>query len=408
MFEFLRYRIRHLEYIKSVKNYLKFIEKEKELELNASPEDNKTNVWEVTIYDVLTNKELNKLVEALHRLDKYKYQTKINFRKKKFKDLQYLGIEVNSTTIGNLAEITFIDHKYFKKLSLGYTQITNQTIAIEYDFTFNKPWDTDMKNQFIRDNIKSTYFLNYTSIAYNFIFEKKDYGSIQQLEHDYVNDIFQAFIVKNLYSKLGKSYTLPIIYKAKYEKGEEEELELKNPFLMTSMYHTSEDYYVLNDVTAERNTFYLYFNKNYIPNIPFLSYFQYFGNEFYYNIFNGIEVKELDRKITKYLLENYKVVKKKDYQWLVNKLRALKDSDFKPIIKSNLKMIDVWEVRWDGKIENESFFTGDILTKKYTKIYSDYHDYMKTLFTMQNDSIILTVGLLTLFFTLAGVILAII
>lgn len=393
-----------LQYIKSVREYLKSIDNLMTKKEEAS--NDRQFVWKVTIYDVLTNKELNKLVESLYRLDDYDYEKTINLKKRKSRDLHYLGLEVNHTGSGILAKIGFNKHKYFQELSIFYTQVTNQTIAIEYTFTFDKAIKFSEESTFIKDNIKGTYFLNFTSIYFNNMFSNNALASLEQREMAYFRDIFQGFIVKNLYSNFGKKYNLPIGYTINYEKNEKTEAELINPFLMRSLYNKKENYYIIIESFREYQTFYQYFSGQFIPKMPFLENFQYDGNEFYYNIFKEIENRELENKVSKYLLGNYMIVRKKDYLWLVNKLRALKDSDFKPKLDSRIEEQRNWEVRWDGKIETDSFFTGDFLTKKYTKIYSDYHDYMKTLFTTQNDSIILTVGLLTLFSTLVGLLFA--
>ncbi|QHJ71617.1 hypothetical protein [Planococcus halotolerans] len=394
-----------LQYIKSVREYLKSIDN---LMTKKEEADNHRQfVWNVTIYDVLSNKELNKLVESLYRLDGYDYGKTIYLKKRKSRDLHYLGLEVNHTGSGLLAKIVFNKHKYFSELTMKYTQVTNQTVAIEYTFNFIKAISFSEESKFIKDNIKDTYFLNFTSIYFNSSFRNNGMQSLEQRERDYFRDIFQGFIVKNLYSNFGREYKLPIGYTMNYKKADETEENLKNPFLMRSLYNKKENYYIIIESFRGYQTFYQYFNGKIIPEIPFLDNFQYEGNEFYYNLFNDIENRELENKVAKYLLGNYKVVKKKDYLWLVNKLRALRDSEFKPNLDSRLQDQKNWEVRWNGEIETESFFTGDLLTKKYTKIYSDYHDYMKTLFTMQNDSIILTVGLFTLFFTLIGVIIAV-
>lgn len=406
MINFLKIKLRQLKYIESVNDYLKFINKNKLLDSDIPNTDD--DLRGVTIYDVLTNKELNKLVNSIGRLDKYKYATTLYLNKKKIKDLNYLDLQFNHTGSGIIAEILFNNDKYLKEISIKYTQITNQTIAIEYDFKLNTILNKNSQRQFINDNLKSTYFLGFMNIPNSYDLNNQNTEAISDREHIYINDIFQSIIVKKLYSKLGRKYMLPIVYKIKYNKERTSDEDFKYIVLMRTLYNHVEDYYILNDITADRNTFYQYFSGNTLPRLPFLKFFQYLGNEFFYNMFNQIEIEELESRVSKYLLENYKIVKKKDYQWLVNKLRALKDSDFKPKAGAKESEMENWEVYYGGEDDKESYFTGDILTKKYTEIYSEYHDYMKTLFTMQNDSIILTVGLLTLFFTLVGVIIAII
>ncbi|MDJ0332281.1 hypothetical protein [Planococcus sp. S3-L1] len=362
-------------------------------------------IWSVTVYDVLNNKELNKLVESLHLLKYDDYEKEIYLRRKKMKDLQYFRLEINHTGGGILARINFKKHFYFKKLEIKYTQITNQTVAIEYKFSFIKAIEKSERRKFIYDNISNTYFTDFTSQYDNSKIKHTTPSYIHQIERDYLRDIFQGFIVKKLYSNFGKTYKLPLGYTCNYKKDGNKEEEFKNPFLMLSMYNKENDYYILVDI-IEKNTLYQFFSNKNIPDIPFLDFFQYFGNEFYYYLFNEIENTELNKKVTKYLLGNYKIVKKKDYLWLVNKLRALRDSNFKPLNDGSEKK--KWEVRWSGEIEEKEFFTGDLITQKYTKIYEEYYEYMKTLYSAQNDSIILHVGLLTLISTVVGIIITLV
>lgn len=402
MINFYRDKLYQVKYIKSINEYLKHINEnpdENDVTAEQTEEAEKPiGLWKVTIYDVLTNSDMNKLVKSLYKLNDKEYTKKINLRRRKSKALQYMRLEISHTTSGILADIDFNNHDFIKTLSLRYTQITNQTIAIQYNFNFKKALlETETRN-FIKDNIKSTYFTNFTSIFNNDIDDFLD-----QREDQYLRDIFQAFIVKNLYSNYGKNYQLPMGFTINYEKSEEWEKVLKNPFLILSLYNKKEDYYILLDTIVNKVTFNLYFSGRSIPQIPFLTNFQYSGNEFYYFIFRYIEDIELNKKVTKYLLGNYKIVKKKDYLWLVNKLRAIKDSDFKANYpKERIKSED-WEIRYDDKIDKEMFLTGKKFTLKYTKIYTEYHDYMKTLLTTQNDTIVLLVGSFTLIFTVLGI-----
>lgn len=406
----IKYKIHQVKYIISIKNYLNYIDNdvtENEVTDNTESEKTESNqrIWNVTIYDVLTNNDLNKLVKSLYKLNDKEYIKKINFRKKKSKNLQYLRLEINHTGGGTLANIEFKNHDYFKGISLSYTQVTNQTIAIEYKISFKKAiLFTEIRN-FIRNNIKSTYFTDFTSIYDNEDLKEENDDFIHQREMHYMRDIFQSFIVKKLFSNYGKIYQLPLGYTINYEKNIENENELKNPFLMQSLYNKKEDYYIIVDTLNNYPTYYLNFSGKTIPRFPFLYKFQYLGNEFYYNMFNQIENMELNAKVTRYLLGNYKIVKKKDYLWLVNKLRALKDSDFKPNIDNERIKKDDWEIRVNDEPSENDFFTGNNLTIKYSRIYNEYHDYMKTLLTTQNDTIVLLVGSLTLIFTVLGILL---
>ncbi|WP_342598794.1 hypothetical protein MHB48_15160 [Psychrobacillus sp. FSL H8-0483] len=401
----IRYKIQH---IISIKKYLNYIDNEVTDNTESEKPDSNQRIWDVTIYDVLTNKDMNKLVKSLYKLNDKEYTKRIGLRKKKSKNLHYLRLEINHTGSGVLAYIEFKNHDYFKKISLSYTQVTNQTIAIEYKISFKKAiLFTEIRN-FIRNNIKSTYFTGFTSIFDNESLKEKNGDFIHQREMQYIRDIFQSFIVKKLFSNYGKKYQLPIGYTINYEKNVEFENELKNPFLMLSLYNKPEDYYILIDELNNSPIYYLYFSGNTIPKFPFLTNFQYLGNEFYYNMFNHIENMELTTKVTRYLLGNYKIVKKKDYLWLVNKLRALKDSDFKPNNYNESIKKDDWEIRYDEEPSEDNFFTGNNLTLKYTRIYNEYHDYMKTLLTTQNDTIVLVVGSLTLIFTILGILVTLI
>lgn len=171
-----------------------------------------------------------------------------------------------------------------KYIKLSYTKIDNQSFVIEYDFEFRKAFTSySMKNMFIKRNLKKSRKLikNFPTYEIKEMNKKSEFEGIYRIEEEYFLLMFQSYIARYFYTGKRRKYQLLIINCNSYNEKYISEEEMKDAFL-TSVY---------------------------------------------YNMFIKIEIKKLNNIITKYFISARTRVKKKDYLWLINKIRCIEEND---------------------------------------------------------------------------------
>jgi hypothetical protein len=81
---------------------------------------------------------LNSLVKSISKLDKHKYQVDLTLIPKKSKDLNYLRLQYDYTSIASLAKVKLLDDQFIEEITSSFTQINNNQVMIEYDLRFKK------------------------------------------------------------------------------------------------------------------------------------------------------------------------------------------------------------------------------------------------------------------------------
>lgn len=404
-----------IKYRKSITDYLEFVTTNQKYQQYLMGQNSGGSLWHVEIFDVLDNDGMNKLIRALYKLNKEQFKVKNRFRKPPlFRKLSYTRIQINYTGHGALADIKLENDNYIDRIELSYTQINNQQFVICYKFLFKRIFDSlEQINAFVAINIKKT-FKGYYQSVYNFanIVKDNDIENILKIEQEFFRDIFQSYILQNLYTNYGEKYKLPILFFVNYSKDIlKVEERLRKPFLVKSFYNKKDSYFLtLNRLKADQGiSMNVYFKTNVKPQLHLLSYFQYFGNEFYYYIFENLECNELDLRIGKYLNKRKKYINIKDCHWIINKLRAIKDNELKvyDFKKYTKDMVDVWENFDDSKVTGEKFINYPSYIEKYENIYNQHLQYFNGLFGVQNNTLVLNVTIWTLLFTVLGVLLTI-
>lgn len=403
-------KILKMQYKKSISQYLNHVyssEKYKNY-LTDLKKDENSNIWDVEVFDVVDNDGMNKLVSSLYKLNSYKFEVQ-NYLKKPFAtNLSYVQMQINGTGIGVLAKIKLKEDKFIDEINLSYTQINNQQIIICYKFFLRKPLDSLGEKEFIRMNIDKTYKGYYQSIyrIKQLIEDDSLYKqSIQQMEETFLRDIFQSYIVNNFFTTVGEKYKLPILFYVNYNNIDNFDKTIKEAFLLNVFYNKKKDYFLIfNDIERERSLeIYVYFKTRTMPNSNFLDYFRQLGNEFYYFIFENIECIELNSKIGKYLNNKNKIIKEKDCRWIINKLRAIKDTELK---KVNFDEENMWECYDKGKIVDRKFINYPQYVNKFNKIYEEYFQYVNNIFSSKNNSLVLKVTIIALIIAIISVIIS--
>ncbi|MDD4600433.1 hypothetical protein SDC9_05970 [bioreactor metagenome] len=393
-------------YKKSITEYLEFVDSNEDYKKFSNEQSG--SMCKIEIFDMLDNNGMNKLIRSLYKLNDKKYKVKNNFRKPpKFKNLRYTQMQINHTGSGILAEIILKENEFISTINLAYTQINNQEFVICYAFWLNKMINShERSSSFIRNNIKNTFKGQYQSVYNMKQIIKGGMEEILKIEESFFRDIFQSYIVNNLYTKFGIKYKLPILFYNQFSS--ELEVELRTPFLSKSFFNKKDKCYLWINMWKDEPSLDVFYFTDVIPDIDFISYFQYLGNEFYYYIFEHIECAELNSRIGKYLNFKKKYVTQGDCHWVIDKIKTIGDSKLRytPYIIEHIeKMNDDWENYENGEKTNKKFLKYPEYLTRYEAIYKEHLVYFNNLFSVQNNTLVLRVAKRTFYFTIIGILL---
>lgn len=410
-FREIDFLIRKTKFIKKYKNYIQQnSEYESFLEKADESNDLNSSLWCVEIYDVLNNSDFNKVVKRLYTMkkDTDAYKVSVSYRKSNFLKLQYARVEIDYTSTSLVGSVQFNNDNYIRDIRITKTQINNNEFILCYSFHLKKLLRSYKEiHRFILDNIQTirksrhcTFYIN------DDLFESKEHKEILRLEFQWLRDLFQGILEQLLYTNMGKMYRLPILFNYNLPTKDPTVIsELKAPFLTTCYADEKEEQFLhiesfrrYEGCSINRFTF----GKT-LTESNFLKYFSSYGNEFYYYIFNTIEIAEIERRLGRYFTSLKRKISIQDHKWLINKIRALKERKIPSIDKS-----DVWINYVDGEKTKENFFNYPNSHKKYLEIYEQYLDYIRSINNLNYDIIILWVTGLTLATTIIGVILTIV
>jgi hypothetical protein len=403
----IKFNIRKREFIKRYQIVMgKSPEYEQFLQETDEKDINKSGLWCAEIYDVVDNSEFNKVIRRLYSLKNVpsSYKVDVNYRRKLFSQLQYARVEIDFTSTSLVGKIEFQANKYIRDITITKTQINNNEFILCYSIHLEKVMHGYKElHTCIMDNlniIKKSK--NCTWYSSNGFFEQKDNKQILELEFEWLRDWLQGIIEQLLYSRLGQQYRLPIVYNFNLlEKSDTAISELKAPFLTTCFSDAKEEQFLhietyrrYDGCHIDRYTF----GKN-LTESHFLKYFSRYGNEFYYQMFNYIEIAEIERRLGRYFTSLKRKVSIDDQKWLINKIRALKER--KPPIHFEEK--DTWIYYYEGKKGKEQFINYPNYQNKYLEIYEQYLEYIRSINSLDYNSILLWVTGLTLISTIIGV-----
>lgn len=80
------------------------------------------NLWSILFFETYDNFGMNQLIKSISKLDKKCFEVKLNYRKKRLKDLQYLELQYDHTSVSSLARIKVKKHNYIRNISISFAQ----------------------------------------------------------------------------------------------------------------------------------------------------------------------------------------------------------------------------------------------------------------------------------------------
>lgn len=360
-------------------------------------EDSASAIVEIVLYDILNNDGFAKLIKRLYRLKKRDSLTvDTHYIKRGLIKIDYVRPQFDYTSTVNIGNIEFKSDSIIKEINICGTQINNEEMLLEYTFKFKKLlWDDNQIAEYVKSNIKNLASLNYVPV-YNQIDDLDD-GMHQEVVMQFFYAILQRYIVRDLFSNIGKLYVLPRLTKTLYKEHSAEIDEyLKDPFPGFTYKSINKDqYYVLersNEFSGVAISEYIF--GHIWQSESMLQLFSGFKMEAYLTLFYNIEKHMLEVKITKFLNSKRRLFNSKDYKWLMGRARKVEEE-----CMYEFKSIDSHNLRGYSKDCNEPFLRQNYYTDKFRKIYRDNLSYLSRVQNANYNTLLLFVTVATLILT---------
>lgn len=308
---------------KQRKNYFETLIREIEDNKVALSNEDKKMIF----CDVLNYNELKKLIKSLNKFKRKDFVKSIKIYSDIQQIMPIMGSPLKHFTICN---IQFSLNFFVTELNIEVVQINSYAFSILYEVFYIENIETAIK--FVKKFVKYSYKLRYILGWYKFTIEyQKKEGKIDYqffLKHsfeDVICKILQTFIFIYCYTYLGKKYILPNFKYCIVDKCEYSNLNCL--YKSEDLSHKLQVFIVDDFVIKKGIEITVYVMKENSDNIIDIStVFLQYGNGLYYFLFYFIEKQELNEKIQKYF-SNEKVIKQKDYDWLINKIITLQEHD---------------------------------------------------------------------------------
>ncbi|MED1794988.1 hypothetical protein P4V54_20135 [Brevibacillus nitrificans] len=378
-------------FIESNEQYKTFIEQKKQL-----------SIWEVKFFDTFENKEMNHLVKGISKLNKSEYDVELYLRPKNYKDLNYLRLQYDYTSVALLAKVKPLNDDFIREITLGYTQINNNQIVIEFTIEFKKIMDEKLLISFIETNKDKLYNMNF--VNYYGIEASKNFHDIYRQYKELLKATYQAKLSSIFNLNFGNEYELPSCVIINYPEKLFSKDAFKDVFLCETYEIRNGEQYMIIDITSREGLeMEIFFSGRFYSPISFLSIISKFRMNLYYFLFNGIENAELNRRINKYFNESKTRISSKDYKWLVNKIRAINDNKLHMNRANELNSeVKEWKVYYRGE-ERELEFSKNSYSNKYEIIYTECLEHIKIINSLRNESLVIKVASWSLIASLIGV-----
>jgi len=377
-------------FLKTDKSYKEMVEQNNQLTFRG-----------ITFFDTYDNKGMNKLVKGISKLDKDKYNVDLTLRPKRFKDLNYLGLQYDYTSTTLLAKVKLLDDIFIGEIMASFAQINNNQVVVVYQIYFNKIMNNKVLLDFIKNNKDILYrkdFIGYYDL--DRIIDSKNFSVVYRMFEELAKSAFQAKLSEAIGLNFGKKYKLPSCSTINYPEGLYNKKDFRDVFLSeTYEINNGEEYLIIDITSKEGLEMELYFSGNTYKPLPFTQFISRYRMNFYYLLFDKIESYVLNQKMNKYFNELKNSISSKDYKWLVNKIRAINDNK---LLRKYKKELKEWKAFYGGK-ETELVFSNDSYIKKYETIYNECLEHVKIVYTLQKENLIINIASFTLIATLIGI-----
>lgn len=362
--------------------------------------DSNMDLYSVSIYDVVNNNDVNKLVKKIYQLKRNKnYSVEISYKKKFIKDINYIRPEFDHTGHGIFAKIKFLNDSLISYIDMTWSQINNEEAIIEYEIHLKKRIDSfSIIHDYILENYKKLRKIKYSIFYFNIENFLNDDSQNIQTEFKYFRTILQQKISKVSTSNYSKKYLLPIKFTYLIKNKTKKIMKyIEKPFLEESFIVDKDHYLILNTIEEfegiEINE--VIFKKRFNP-INMVVMMSELKMPLYYRFFYNIEKQELEYKIGKYLNSKKIFVNIWNYKWLLNKKRRLDEKRFYNINNKRSKSIN-------GFSNKKISLIDELLIKNIGDVYSENIEYINNLNTINYNTIAFAISVLALIIAIVAI-----
>lgn len=362
--------------------------------------DSNMDLYSVSIYDVVNNNDVNKLVKKIYQLKRNKnYSVEISYKKKFIKDINYIRPEFDHTGHGIFAKIKFLNDSLISYIDMTWSQINNEEAIIEYEIHLKKRIDSfSIIHDYILENYKKLRKIKYSIFYFNIENFLNDDSQNIQTEFKYFRTILQQKISKVSTSNYSKKYLLPIKFTYLIKNKTKKIMKyIEKPFLEESFIVDKDHYLILNTIEEfegiEINE--VIFKKVFNP-INMVVMMSELKMPLYYRFFYNIEKQELEYKIGKYLNSKKIFVNIWNYKWLLNKKRRLDEKRFYNINNKRSKSIN-------GFSNKKISLIDELLIKNIGDVYSENIEYINNLNTINYNTIAFAISVLALIIAIVAI-----
>lgn len=362
--------------------------------------DSNMDLYSVSIYDVVNNNDVNKLVKKIYQLKRNKnYSVEISYKKKFIKDINYIRPEFDHTGHGIFAKIKFLNDSLISYIDMTWSQINNEEAIIEYEIHLKKCIDSfSIIHDYILENYKKLRKIKYSIFYFNIENFLNDDSQNIQTEFKYFRTILQQKISKVSTSNYSKKYLLPIKFTYLIKNKTKKIMKyIEKPFLEESFIVDKDHYLILNTIEEfegiEINE--VIFKKKFNP-INMVVMMSELKMPLYYRFFYNIEKQELEYKIGKYLNSKKIFVNIWNYKWLLNKKRRLDEKRFYNINNKRSKSIN-------GFSNKKISLIDELLIKNIGDVYSENIEYTNNLNTINYNTIAFAISVLALIIAIVAI-----
>ena len=362
--------------------------------------DSNMDLYSVSIYDVVNNNDVNKLVKKIYQLKRNKnYSVEISYKKKFIKDINYIRPEFDHTGHGIFAKIKFLNDSLISYIDMAWSQINNEEAIIEYEIHLKKCIDSfSIIHDYILENYKKLRKIKYSIFYFNIEKFLNDDSQNIQTEFKYFRTILQQKISKVSTSHYSKKYLLPIKFTYLIKNKTKKIMKyIEKPFLEESFIVDKDHYLILNTIEEfegiEINE--VIFKKRFNP-INMVVMMSELKMPLYYRFFYNIEKQELEYKIGKYLNSKKIFVNIWNYKWLLNKKRRLDEKRFYNINNKRSKSIN-------GFSNKKISLIDELLIKNIGDVYSENIEYINNLNTINYNTIAFAISVLALIIAIVAI-----
>lgn len=365
-------------------------------------------IYKVNVFDVLSNKGLNKLIRKIYSLPKNEYEMNCsNFKKQPIrKENDYIDIYPISGWSRTLAKIVLKKDKYVHQITIQVTKINSHEVFVEYVVQFTDFINSDNYHDFITKNLKKLTYKDY--------YVKHDFTNDEQLyriSNELFDIIIQHYINTLFYSEIAKKEMLLNLKFTMIDGDSDLQKQMESFYQKSSSfcfyYKKDSNYLIVSSIGFNDNNNYVLSTSVKTPYISLSPYMGTYGMLFYYFVFGDREIMSFKYKYSKFFNGRVKYVKVK---YLLDLYEKSNDIDNFVSEKMKKRFINDFNRSWDfyvGSEKDELDLDFKHLKKFYDQAYSFLKTYSEIHFDHSNRCISI-VALIASFISLIPIIKAII